>query len=146
MEAEIDRELKSLPDWRAPETLTLRVMAAIRQRARTPWYYQSWSAWPMPVQVSALAVSLALFGILCYAGWEFSQLPTVVDASQKVSGVFSLVNALVNALSVLLEAIFLAIKHLGTWFIFGLLTTLAIAYGGCMGLGSVYFKLAFARR
>jgi hypothetical protein len=146
LEAEIERELKCLPDLPAPATLSLRVMTAIRQRAATPWYHQSWPAWPMPVRVSALLVLLLLFGLLCYAGWEFSHLPTVLDASQKVGGVVSFMNALWNALGLLAVALVLVIKHLGTWFILGLLAMLAITYGTCMGLGSVYFKLAFARR
>jgi len=45
-----------------------------------------------------------------------------------------------------LEAVLLAIKHLGNWFIFSAVAAVALAYGMCLGLGSVYLKLALARR
>jgi hypothetical protein len=146
LESEIDRQLKELPELMAPPNLVPRVMAALARRANLPWYRQSWPAWPVPVRLFALVISLALFGVLCYAGWEFSQLPSFATVTGKLTGVFSGVSSIWNTISVLLEAMLLAIKHLGNWFILGLLAALALTYGMCVGLGSVYLKVAFARR
>ena len=146
LEAEIERRLKALPVLMAPTGFSVRVMAAIAQKANLPWYRQSWPAWPVPVRILTLVTSLALFGVLCFAGWQASQLPSVADGMEKVSSVSSVVSALWNALSLLLEALVLGIKHLGTGFILGCLGIILAAYGMCVGLGSVYLKLAFARR
>jgi len=62
LEAEIDRELKALPELRAPTTLLVRVRSAVAQRAAVPWYRQSWQMWPMIWRVTAMAVLLASFG------------------------------------------------------------------------------------
>ena len=146
LEAEIDRQLKALPELLAPRSLAPRVMAALARRDSLPWYRQSWPAWPVPVRVFALVISLALFAVFCYAGWEFSQLPAFAVISGKLAGVFSLIDSLLNTVNVLLAALLLAFKHLGNWVVFGSLAALALAYAMCVGLGSVYFRLAFARR
>jgi len=146
LEAEIDRQLKALPELVAPRSLAPRVMAVLARRASLPWYRQSWPAWPMPVRVFALVVSLALFGVLCYAGWEFTQLPAFGAVSGKLASVVSGLSSIWKTVGVLVTAMLLAFKHLGNWFIFGCLAAVALAYGMCIGLGSVYFKLAFARR
>jgi hypothetical protein len=146
LEAEIDRQLKALPELVAPRSLAPRVMALLARRASLPWYRQSWPVWPVPVRVFALVISLALFGVLCYAGWEFSQLPAFAVISGKLGGVFSVVSSIWNTFGVLLAAMLLAFKHLGNWFIFGSLAAVALAYAMCVGLGSVYLKVAFARR
>ena len=53
LEAEIERELKGLPELTAPGTLVSRVMAAIEQRADRPWYRQPWQAWPVALRAAA---------------------------------------------------------------------------------------------
>jgi hypothetical protein len=146
LEAQLDRELKQLPDLQAPRSLALRVMAAVKLRASVPWYHQSWPAWPVAIRVMALVVSLALFGVLCFAAWQVSQLPVFASCTRSLDSMMSGLNAVWNTINVLLEAVVLAVKHLGTWFMLGLLTMAALAYGVCLGLGSVYLKLAFARR
>jgi hypothetical protein len=146
LEAEIDKRLQTLPQLVAPSTLAARVMALVVQRANLPWYRQSWPAWPVPVRVVSLVISLALFGVLCFAGWQASQLPTVTEGLSKVSSLSSVLDALWNALSLLVDAVVLAIKHLGTGFIVGCVGLVVLSYGMCVGLGSVYLKLALAKR
>ena len=146
LEAEIDRQLKALPELVAPPSLASRVMAALARQANLPWYRQSWLAWPVPVRMFALVISLTLFGVLCYAGWEFSQLPAFAVINGKLNTLFSGLSSIWNTVSVLLQALLLAIKHLGNWFIFGSLAAVALAYGMCVGLGSVYLRVAFAKR
>ena len=66
LEAAISRELKALPELAAPAALASRVMAAIEQRARVPWYRRSWQTWPVAlrrcfVRCAAGAVCGSLF-------------------------------------------------------------------------------------
>ena len=55
-------------------------------------------------------------------------------------------SALGNAVSVLLGAVTLAVKQLGTAFIVAALVAVAAGYAMCLGLGTVCVRLALARR
>ena len=43
----VDRELRQLPSPRAPHTLLPRVLAAVEQWTRRPWYARAWFTWPL---------------------------------------------------------------------------------------------------
>jgi|ERR1051326_2692480 hypothetical protein len=146
LEVAIDRELKALPQLSAPSSIVFRVMAAIAERARLPWYRQSWQMWPNGLRAAALVLLLAFFGGLCFGTWEIWHGATVAVAMQKLGGMFSSVTALLNAVGVLLSAVLLFVKQLGTGVIVGLLLALAFGYAMCIGLGTVYWKLAYSRR
>ncbi len=146
LETEIDRVLKGLPDLPAPTTLVPRVMAALESRARLPWYRQAWTTWPQPARVAALAVLAVMFGGLCFAGWELSHAQTFAAATQTVGGWFSGLGSLWKALNVLVGAVGLVVKQLGTTFILACLVAVGLGYALCVGLGTVYLRLALARR
>ena len=146
LEAEIDRELKGLPELPAPDTLTSRVMLAIESRAKVAWYRQPWQMWPAALRMGSLMLLLALFGGLCFAGWRLAQGEAFIGATHKLGQWLSGVSALGNTLNVLLGAVVLAVKQLGTGFIVAALAALAIGYAICLGLGTVCVRIAFARR
>jgi uncharacterized membrane protein len=145
LEAEISRELKALPELAAPDTLVNRVMTALEQRARVPWYRRSWQTWPVALQTASLVVLLALFGGLCLAGWELSQAEAATLALHRVGAWFSGLSVIGNTFNVLVSAAALAVKKLGTGFIIACLVLAGLAYALCVGLGTVYFRLAFAK-
>jgi hypothetical protein len=64
----LDRELKTLPDMAAPETLLVRIMGAVRERSVQPWWHRSWQSWPPGLQGVALFMLLATTGAVCYLG------------------------------------------------------------------------------
>ena len=146
LEAAISRELKALPELAAPAVLASRVMAAIEQRARVPWYRRSWQTWPVALQAASLVVLLALFGGLCYGGWELSQAEATTLALHRVGEWFSGLSMIGNTFNVLVSAAVLVVKKLGTGFIVTCLVAAGIGYAVCVGLGTVYFRLAFAKR
>ena len=146
LEAAISRELKALPELAAPGALANRVMAAIGQRARVSWYRRSWQTWPVALQAAALVVMLALFGGLCLGGWQLSQIGTATLALHRVGEWFSGLNVIGNTFSVLVNAAVLVAKKLGTGFIVACLVAAGTGYAMCIGLGTVYFRLAFAKR
>jgi hypothetical protein len=74
LQQRIDRELKSLPGLRAPETLLPRVLAAVRHWADRPWYARAWFTWPMWWRVVSAA---ALLAVLAGVGVA---LPVVQDS------------------------------------------------------------------
>jgi hypothetical protein len=60
LESLIDRQLRRLPEPRAPRSLLPRVMAAVAE-ARRPWYARAWRTWPIGLQIaSALACFVAI--------------------------------------------------------------------------------------
>jgi hypothetical protein len=62
LETLVDGELRQLPLPRAPHTLLPRVLAAVQQWTRRPWYARAWVTWPRAWQVVSIA-ALILFGV-----------------------------------------------------------------------------------
>ena len=146
LEQEMDRQLKGLPELMAPIALSRRVMVAIEQRCSLPWYRQPWQYWPRPLRFAALAVLLILSGGVCVAGWQLTRAAGVSAALQEIGGMFSWLNTIWNIVTVLLGAIVLVAKHLGTGFIIACFAIAALGYALCLTLGSAWFRLASARR
>jgi hypothetical protein len=146
LEMAISRALAELPEPPAPPTLVSRVLTAIEARARLPWYRQSWQAWPVSLQTASLVSLLIVFGAICYAGSQAGQTEVLIHGVHKLGGWLTAVMAFSHALNVLAGTIVLAIKHLGPAFIVACLLAAAMGYAFCVGLGTVYFRIALARR
>jgi hypothetical protein len=147
LETAISRELKALPELAAPGALASRVMAAIEQRARVPWYRRSWQTWPAVLQAASLVVLLALFGGLCFGGWQLSQTGTATLALHRAGEWFSGLGVIGNVFNALVNAVVVVVvKKLGTGVIVACLVAVGTGYAMCIGAGTVYFRLAFAKR
>jgi ABC-type nitrate/sulfonate/bicarbonate transport system permease component len=146
LEAEIDRQLKALPELAAPSGLMSQVMARIEQRAVQPWYRRSWQTWPVTLQGFSLVALLALFGGICFGGWELARAASFSSAAETLRGWLSGLSLIWNVATTLANAAALALKQLGTGFLIGCLLALALGYAACVGLGTVYVRLAMARR
>jgi hypothetical protein len=146
LEAAISRELKALPELAAPNALASRVMAAIEQRARAPWYRSSWQTWPVALQATSLVVLLALFGGLCFGGWQLSQTGPVTLALHRAGEWVSGLGVIQNTFNVLVNAAVVVVKKLGTGFVVACLVMVGTGYAMCIGAGTVYYRLAFAKR
>lgn len=146
LEAQIDRVLKGLPELSAPRTLLPRVLQTIARRHSLPWYQQPWQMWPAALRVTAMVFLLASCGALCAACWQLTRAAGFSAASQELAQTFSGLSGLWNAVNVLLSALVLVLKHLGTLFIVGCGVALAFGYAICLGLGTACVRLAYARR
>jgi len=146
LEARIDRELKSLPLLPAPSTLAARVLSQLATPTAVPWYRRAWPTWPLALRTVSFTILLALFGGLCFAGWEASHSSSVTAAAKEVSGGFALVSLAANTLSVLSNAAAQVVRHLGTGFIVTAVALMLMAYATCVAFGSFYLRFAFARR
>jgi len=71
----VDRALRRLAMPRAPHTLLPRVMKAVDEWARRPWYTREWRAWPSPWRVA----SIVLAGLLAAAAG--AALPAAENAA-----------------------------------------------------------------
>jgi hypothetical protein len=146
LELQISRELKALPELAAPASLANRVRAAIESRIHVPWYQRPWVTWPVALRMASFAMMLAVFGGLCFAGWELSRTETITLAMHRAGQWFSGLNTIGNLLNILAGSVALVVKKLGTTFIIACLVAAGLGYAIFLGLGTVYFRLAFAKR
>ncbi len=146
LEAQIDRELKSLPPLAAPATLAPRVMAAIASRAAAPWYRQPWQGWPVPLRAAALVVLAAFFASLCLGAWRLPDTEGYLAAARHAAGWTSSLTTLWNGFNAVLGALAQAVQQLGRGFLIGCLAAVALAWAICLGLGTACLRLTFARR
>ena len=144
LEAAIGRELKRLPELTAPESLASRVMAGIQRPV--PWYRQPWPKWPAASRAVFLTLLLAVFGGLCFAGWQLLRSEQVATAGREVDGWFAQIGVLWGAVRVLLESLVLTVRQMGTGFIVACFMAVALGYAACVGLGTLVARFAFARR
>ncbi|HWX21963.1 MAG TPA: hypothetical protein VN578_18840 [Candidatus Binatia bacterium] len=146
LEERIHRELNELPELPAPPTLASRVMAAIARQAQAPWYRQSWQMWPLPVRAASFVLWLALVAALCFGLWKLPQVEGVAATLHQVAGWFSWLSVVWNVVSAVLSAAVLVVKQLGTGFFIACVLVIGLGWAFCIGLGTVYFRLALARR
>jgi hypothetical protein len=146
LEFEIDQELKGLPDLEAPETLSRNVILAIERRRSLRWYNKPWQNWPVTLRISALAVLSIMFGALCVASWQLTRAAGASAAFEEVSGIFSGLATVWNIINVLLGAVGLVFRHFGTGFMVACVAIAGLGYALCVGLGTAWVRLAFARR
>jgi hypothetical protein len=142
LEAQIDRELKTLPPLRAPTSLMPRVMTEIAKGAMVPWHRRSWQTWPVALRVVSMVALATIFSGICFAGWELAH----AAVTQEIGGWFAGLSVVWRTASVLADAAELAIRHLGKGFIIACLAAAILGYAAFLALGTAYVKLAFARR
>ena len=145
LESAISRELKALREMSAPAAVANRVLAAIAQRQQVPWYRRSWETWPVALRMASLVVMLALFGGLCLAGEELLRTDAITQAMQRAGHWFSGFSTIGNVLGTLADSAVLVVTKLGTAFIVTCLVAAGLGYATFLGLGTVYFRLAFAK-
>jgi hypothetical protein len=146
LELEVNRELKALPEITAPATLVSRVMAAIELRKALPWFRRAWHTWPGPLQGLFLVLMVALVGGICFGVWEGSHTTTFGLAVHKVGSWFSGLSAIYTALNALAGAIVAMIKQVNSGILMAFLCAAGLGYALFLGLGTMYFRLAFAKR
>jgi hypothetical protein len=146
LEAAVDRELNALPDLHAPQTLLPRVMAVIARKAVLPWYRRAWQTWPLPLQALSMVVLLAAFGGLCFGISQLVHTQVVAATEVDANAWFGVLSRAVSTLGALAKALALAVKSLGPLVLFGITTALLLGYAACVGFGTLYVRLALARR
>jgi hypothetical protein len=146
LEAGVRRELDALGELEAPPEIARRVMRIIEQRAAAPWYRREWQAWPLAFQAGSLVGLLAAFVFLCFGTSQLAHFAKLTPAAREVSGWFSLADAAWRAVNALANAVELAFRSLGPAVVIGGAVMLLFCYATCLGLGTIYWRLAYARR
>jgi predicted lysophospholipase L1 biosynthesis ABC-type transport system permease subunit len=145
LEAWTDRQLKSLPELRAPHTLAPRIRAALAaQSAALP--ARGWQAWPVGLRLASMVGLTLLFAALCLGVWRVTQSTAVTDATQQVTGFFALLSSLAGALEAVLGALAQATKKLGPVWLTLIAVVVTAGWISCLGLGTALARLAWTRR
>ena len=145
LEAWADRQLKSLPELRAPHTLASRVMAAVAtQPVESP--ARGWQAWPAALRMGSFAGLAVVFVGLCAGVWQITHSSAVTDATQQVTGFLSLLNSLASALGAVLGALIQAAKRLGPVWLSLIAFVVVAGWISFLGLGTAFARLAWSRR
>lgn len=146
LERAVDRALKNLPELEAPRHLSRNVMAALKNRAATPWYRQPWQAWSLPLQTASLLLLAGAFFGLCYGAVQLTELEGLADLAEEVGRWKGGLLAVLNILGALGQSVILVGKQLGSGVLLGCLAALGISYAVCIGLGTLWLRLAWIKR
>src|ERR1051326_1923727 len=146
LEQRLHRELRKLPDRRAPETLVHRVMLAVHARERRPWWQRPWLTWPAPAPLISAAFSVAALAAVVYSGsaaWQAAgignPLDRVMEWLASLTSAWDLLTSLVNALVLVLQ-------QGGRQYLLIGLAVASTMYLVCVATGSACYRLAFSRR
>jgi len=146
LEIAIDRELKALPEIAAPVTLVSRVMAAIELRKALPWFRRAWHTWPGSLQGLFIVTMVALFGGICFGVWDVSNSATFALAVHNFFFNDTATTEIYTAFNAVAGAIVAMIKQVNSRILMAFLCAAGLGYALFLALGTVYFRLAFAKR
>ena len=144
LETLVDRELRQLPVLRAPHTLLPRVLAAVQQWSRRPWYARAWLTWPLGWQVVSMAALILLVvgsvmllpSARAAAGGAAS--PVAARVMSDVAGILQRAELTVNAVRVLWRAL---VEPLVAY-AFALVALMCLA---CAAFGTALNRVVFER-
>jgi hypothetical protein len=146
LERAVDKRLKALPELPAPHGLVREVMALLERRARLPWYARSLMNWPLPIQALSLLIFAAVLGGLVFATWKVTQADVVMGALHQFAALLSGLDAYYQPIAVVGSSAGLLIKQVGIGFWISCLLIAGMAYAACLALGTVYYRIGYARR
>jgi hypothetical protein len=142
----IHRELSKLPERPAPETLVPRVLAKVQARQQKRWWQRPWPQWPWAAQLASLPLMLASVAAALFAVsvlWKlllgYTDLLTVSQAVESMADVWDFFGVLGNA------ALMVARSVGQQWLLLALFVPVSM-YLACVGLGTLWYRLALSRR
>ena len=144
LETLVDRELKRLPMPRAPQTLLPRVLAAVQQWSRRPWYARAWLTWPLAWQlVSSVALILLIVGTVivlpgALAAASGATSPFAAGVTSDMTGMWQRAAATFHASRIVWRA---TVEPLAVY-VFALVTLMCMA---CAAFGTALNRVALGR-
>jgi hypothetical protein len=145
LEAAVDRVLKALPPLKAPDTLIPRVLAAIEPAASMRWYRRPWQTWPRALQLALLCVAIALCAGLYVGIGQIANALRGTHVAAQLNDVLSTLSAGRQVAIALANAGSLVLARLGTGWLVACGVLVLLSYAACVGLGTIFARLAWAR-
>jgi len=142
----IHRELRQLPELRAPETLVHRVMLAVHAKERQLWWQRPWLSWPRPMQVTSSALCIAAVVALVYFGtgaWQSAGIGNPLDQFWQW---ISSLSVLWDWLMTLMNAVALVLQKAGQQYVIIGLSVAVTMYLMCVAAGTMCYRLVFNQR
>jgi len=147
LEAAVGRELDALPDLTAPKGLSERVMRQIEmQTAPAPWYRRAWPAWPAALRFASLGMLLAALTAIGIAISQIPQSGPFALASSSTTHMVDRLGVAARTFDVLLNSLKLVLGSLSALQVTLLAMVVVGCYAVCLGVGTIYYRLAFVRR
>jgi hypothetical protein len=144
LERQVHLVLRSLPQRRAPEQLTARVLEELARRAALPWWRRSFRHWPWLMRSVFLAVCLGLIGasVLGVAGVS-AHVPGLAGA---VRGAAQLhvaggIGQIATALHAALASLSALVRALPATWLEAIALIAGAAYVLLFGLGAAAYRL-----
>lgn len=145
LEQFIDRELRQLPNLRAPDDLLPSVLRLAACRSSRPWWQQPVAYWPAPARLAFLALSTGLAALLVYFTWGLSagtSAALLADEMAALSGRFELIRSLGSSLG---GAGIALVRSAGPWLTWTAVGVVAACYFTTLTLGTYCYRLASER-
>jgi len=146
LEQLVHRELRSLPELAAPETLVHRVMLAVHVKERQPWWQLPWVTWPRSAQLGSFALFAATVASLVYFGASAWQAAGIGNPLVKVWEWVGSLSPLWDSLQSLVNEAGLVAKKAGPQYLFVGLGVAGSMYLLCVATGTACYRLALNRR
>ena len=145
-EAQLDAELKALPELAAPPQLARRVMQRIQQPAVASPRARGWQSLPGVVRASAFAIIVAAFALLCVAAWIYPFTGGFAVADAEISAWLRPAAACWDVARVTVSALLVAIRYINPMLLVLWASSAAFAYFVIMAAGTVVFKWAASKQ
>lgn len=139
LEQLIHRELRQLPDLKAPSSIISSVRARLEARASLPWYQRPWFAWPVPLRLASGILTIALLSGLSFGMQRLLTAASTLTESTTFSTIVSATNAITNAL-------ILAARAINPLYLAGGVALVGLMYVSCVALGTVCYRIAWNNR
>lgn len=146
LERRIHQELRDLPSLKAPKSLGPRVLAAIAAREAAPWFRKTWADWPLAMKAVFFILGTAALGGLIAAGSTAPELGSFASGfSEWVSAQFAGLKPYYSLLARFTGALGVTIEAAGPNLMWYLAALIAVAYGTCVALGTLGYRLVLNR-
>jgi hypothetical protein len=148
LEELIDRELRRLPQPRAPRSLLPNVLAAADRWSARPWYTRAWTNWPRGWQVASAAVaSIAILGLAWLVGSVGAAAnvaaasPALASTTETIQRISSLVSG-VETTAGAARVVWLALVQPVVIYAFAFV---AVMFSACVVLGIAINRVLFGK-
>ncbi len=145
LEQAIDRELRRLPDLRAPADLLPRVLQIAGERMKRPWWRKPVVLWPPAARFLFLVVTAGLAGVLFYFTWGISVGVPVGSFGDEIAQFTGRVELARSTMGSLGGAAVMVARSVGPWLPWSAAAVVVMSYLTTVGLGTCCYRLISGR-